>query len=89
MLSAEIDAVHGCDWGADVVYEAGVMECIYRSQIDSARIPDWLYQCMEELGINKTRKPGPNGAHNFSYENMFDRTAEDWDKGNIGRWDRD
>jgi hypothetical protein len=88
-LCAETDAVHGSDWGSDVVYEAGVMEAIYRSQIDGAAIPDWLFQCMEDLGINKTRKPGPNGPHFFSYENMFDRGAERWPKDNIGRWSRD
>jgi len=88
-LSAEIDAVHGSDWGCDVVYEAGVMEAIYRSQIDKAAIPDWLYQSMEELGINKTRRPGPNGPRFFSYESMFDRTADKWPKDHIGRWVRD
>lgn len=88
-LSAEIDAVHGSDWGADIVYEAGVMEAIYKATIDKAAMPDWLYQCMEDLGINKTRKPGPNGARCFSYENMFDRNAEDWPKQHVGRWSRD
>ena len=88
-LSAEIDAVHSSDWGADVVYEAGVMEAIYKSTIDSVPIPDWLYQCMEELGINSVRKPGPNGPKFFSYENMFDRNAENWPKENIGRWSKD
>lgn len=88
-LCSEIDSVHGTDWGADVVYEAGVMECVYRSQVDSVRIPDWLYKCMDDLGINKTRKPGPKGERYFSYENMFDRTADDWPPQNIGRWDRD
>ena len=88
ILCAETDAVHGSDWGSDVVYEAGVMEIVSRPQLDNARIPDWLYQCMEELGINKTRKPGPNGPKFFSYENTFDRTATDWE-GMIGRWERD
>lgn len=88
-LCAEIDAVHSSEWGADVVYEAGVMEIVSRSQMDNARIPDWFYQCMEDLGINKTRKPGPNGPKYFSYENTFDRNAEDWPKDLIGRWERD
>lgn len=88
-LSAEIDAVHNSTWGRDIVYEAGVMEAIYRGATDRAFIPDWLYKCMEELGINKTRKPGPNGPRYFSYENMFDRNAADWPPANIGRWSRD
>ena len=88
-LSAEIDTVHNSNWGRDVVYEAGVMEAIYRGTTDKAFIPDWLYQCMEELGINKTRKPGPNGPRYFSYENMFDRNSTTWPPGNIGRWSRD
>ena len=51
---------------------------------DSTKIPDWLYQSMEELGITKDRKPGPNGPRFFCYENMFDRTA--WPAGFIGIW---
>ena len=88
-LCEETDAVHGSIWGADVVYEAGVMEIVSRPQVDLAPIPDWLYKCMDDLGINATRKPGPNGPRYFSYENMFDRNAKDWDKGLIGRWERD
>lgn len=88
-LSTEIDAVHGSDWGKNVVYEAGVMEIVNKDTMDAARIPDWLYQCMEELGINRTRKPGPNGPHYFSYENTFDRNAKNWPTGFIGKWGKD
>ncbi|MDO8589616.1 MAG: hypothetical protein Q7T82_21535 [Armatimonadota bacterium] len=84
-LSAEIDTVHNSEWGKDVVFEAGVMEAIYKDTIDKVTIPEWLFQCMEDLGINKTRKPGPSGPKCFSYENMFDRNAADWN-GMVGRW---
>jgi hypothetical protein len=88
-LSAEIDAVHGADWGKEVVYEAGVMEIVDKDTMDAAPIPDWLYQCMEELGINKTRRPGPNGPRFFCYENTFDRNAKNWHPSHIGRWAKD
>ena len=88
-LAREIDAVHGSDWGGDVVFEAGVMEIVNRDVTNSAPIPDWLYQCMEDLGIDKVRKPGPKGPKYFSYENMFDRNAKDWPARYFGRWDKD
>lgn len=85
-LTPQIDAVHGTDWGSEVIYECGIMEAIGRNEINKTPIPDWLLKILDDLNVNSVRKLGPNGKGFFSYEAMFDRNAADWPKNLIGLW---
>lgn len=86
VLRRAVDQVHGSDWGADVLFECGIMEAIGRQQVDSTEIPPWLLTLMEEFGIQDQRRFGPNGAGYFSYEGMFDRDAPNWPRHLVGLW---
>ena len=88
-LTDQIDAVHNTDYGADVLFECGVMEAVGKIQIDSTPIPKWLLTVLTDTGIQDKRKIGPNGKEFFSYEAMFDRNAEDWPKKYVGLWNAD
>lgn len=88
-LTAAVDAVHSTEWGADVLFECGIMEAIGRQATDTALIPKWFLTVLTETGIQQQRTPGPKGPHYFSYEAMFDRNAEDWPKHFVGLWHAD
>ncbi|MHB1001885.1 MAG: hypothetical protein ACYC27_21810 [Armatimonadota bacterium] len=81
-----VDAVHGTDWGSDIIFECGIMEAIGRHEIDNTPIPEWLLRILNDLGVQDNRKAGPNGKGYFNYEAMFDRNASDWPKNLVGLW---
>lgn len=85
-MGEHIDAVHASEWGADVLFECGLMEAIGRNQIDNTPIPTWMLELLKSLGIHSRRRFGPNGPECFSYEAMFDREASDWPKHLVGLW---
>ncbi len=86
MLTAEIDAIHGTDWGADMLFVAGVMEAVCSANTSNTLIPQWLLTILVEEGIQEQRTFGPNGPEYFNYEAMFDRDADNWPDHFVGLW---
>jgi len=71
---AKIDDMHATPGLEDVILEGFIAEHI-ASNADNTLIPDWLWQYMEDQGINATRTPSPNdngNNHYFHYDNFFD-----------------
>jgi hypothetical protein len=85
-LTAEVDAIHETDWGADMLFVAGVMEAVCKQNTTNTKIPAWLMTILEGQGIQELRTFGPNGPDHFNYEAMFDRNAPDWPAHFIGLW---